>query len=401
MKEKPYYRTLKSATDRLLQSLDDQGATDQATCYDALRKALSGPEAAPDPKPWEKPEVKAALTSARDHFETGDPKAAVQALAALKPPALLTSATQWQDSKPPDPVLWRDDDSTRWPQPVLSVGELCLLSGEGGLGKSYVTLALAHAAATADGDSGSACGLRVRPGPAVLVSYEDSPVRIADRLRWMAGGIPAGLHLWDDPSPLWAADPESRGESKPGAAWDRLWQEVRASSPSLVVVDPASAALADLDTSQTGPVRQFLRALSGEAAAARCGVLVVTHSTKAARNAARRGEDPGAGVVSGSAAWFDGARGVLSLWQDRLSNDRVMVCEKSNYGKKGWGVRLYERLDGQGHFQGLAAHESGPLERNGVREFWKSQKPSQANAKNGGQRAAKPNGRSQPGNPYE
>ena len=63
----------------------------------------------------------------------------------------------------------------------------------------------------------------------------------------------------------------------------------------LVIVDPASAALADADVSQASPVRKFLQALMHEARQAECGVLVVSHSTKAARNAMRRGNDPGAG----------------------------------------------------------------------------------------------------------
>ena len=39
---------------------------------------------------------------------------------------------------------------------------------------------------------------------------------------------------------------------------------------------PVSAALADVDTAQTGPVRSFLRALTAEATAAGAGVLLVS-----------------------------------------------------------------------------------------------------------------------------
>ena len=113
-----------------------------------------------------------------------------------------------------------------------------------------------------------------------------------------------------DKQALWTAD---SGASRQAEWWNDLWQYVRGVCARLVIVDPASAALADADVSQTGPVRKFLRALMHEARQAECGVLVVSHSTKAARNALRRGDDPGAGVVAGSAAWYDGARGVLSL----------------------------------------------------------------------------------------
>ena len=50
-------------------------------------------------------------------------------------------------------------------------------------------------------------------------------------------------------------------------------------------------ALADADVSQTDPVRKFLQALMHEARQAQCGVLVVSHSTKAARYALRRSDD--------------------------------------------------------------------------------------------------------------
>ena len=65
------------------------------------------------------------------------------------------------------------------------------------------------------------------------------------------------------------------------------------------MIDPVSAALADASTTETGPVRAFLRALTAEATAAGAAVLLVAHDTKAARYAVARGEDPGAGVVAG------------------------------------------------------------------------------------------------------
>ncbi len=119
-------------------------------------------------------------------------------------------------------------------------------------------------------------------------------------------------------------------------------------------MDPASAALADADVSQTGPVRKFLRALMHEARQAECGVLVVSHSTKAARNALRRGDSPGTGVMAGSATWYDGASGVLSL-EEALNNPcaRILECIKANYGRKGWGTILNERTTDSGAFAGL------------------------------------------------
>ena len=123
------------------------------------------------------------------------------------------------------------------------------------------------------------------------------------------------------------------------------------------MIDPVSAALADVSTTETGPVRAFLRTLTREAAPADgwsgCGVLLVAHDTKAARDAAARGDAPGAGIVAGSAAWYDGARGVLSLARDPRSDDRLLQCVKANYGRTGWGARLEERTGPGKAFRGL------------------------------------------------
>ena len=113
---------------------------------------------------------------------------------------------------------------------------------------------------------------------------------------------------------------------------DRLWRAVREVNARLVVIDPVSAALADVSTSETGPVRAFLRGLAREVAPneadnwAGCGVLLVAHDTKSARDATRRGEDPGAGVVAGSAAWYDGSRGVLALMRDPKAGEATIGC---------------------------------------------------------------------------
>ena len=275
--------------------------------------------------------------------------------ATYRPPAfkLLTPARDVFNLPQPAPVLWRDPEPTEPDteasevDAVLSVGEVAILASAGGLGKSCLTLALAVEAATAKEagrEYGNACGLRVKAGGAVLVSYEDSPARIGARLHWFTKTPPERLHLWETPEPLFQTDPETRGAVTRCAAWPKLWEDIKVARPSLVIVDPVSAALADADTSQTGPARTFLREVSQEAATAGCGVLLVAHDTKAARNLAMAGQDPGAGAVAGSAAWYDGARGVLTLVPDPTTRGgRLLVAIKANDGRTGWGAQLTVR----------------------------------------------------------
>ena len=239
-------------------------------------------------------------------------------------------------------MLWRDgEDGDGNPyapaHSVLAVGEVAVLSGAGGTGKSYLGLTLAAAAAAASAQHWTAaCGLRVRGGGAVLLSYEDTPSRIAARLKGMGADL-EGVYLADTAEPLFPlqADFSGRREHGPAEFWGACWHRIRSREPSLVILDTGPKACGGLADYSPGPVIAFLQALEAEARKGGFGVLVVAHDTKAARNEARSGGDPGAGAIAGSSQWYDSARGCLYLGSDAL-----LECIKSNYGPKGWAARL-------------------------------------------------------------
>ena len=283
--------------------------------------------------------------------------------------AELRPIAEWAGQPEPAPVVWRDPGDENDPHtpadPIVSVGEPGLLSGPGGIGKSCVTLQLALAAADAhkagDADYGSAAGLRVRAGPVILIAYEDSPVRIAARLTRLLKPrqtLSTHIHILPGPAPLYLGAGEDRHATpQPGPQWDPLWEQAERIAPSLMIIDPASEALADVAGSDTGPVRTFLGALCAQTSAIKTGALIVAHDTKAARNAARIGEDPGAGAVAGSSAWYDRARAVLYLTREDgpAGSVRSMRCLKANHGRAGWSIHLAERIE-SGHFRGFVAH---------------------------------------------
>ena len=243
----------------------------------------------------------------------------------------------------PSPVLWMD--SKYGGGTVLRAGDVALLSGAGGVGKSFVTLALAVAAAGARTKrANEACGLHVRSGPVVMLSYEDDPRTLAFRAGLIAAGsgpkpdpAPPGLFLVRDPEPLMKANPDRPGEAEEAEHWHTFFTGVRALAPSLVVVDPASAVLAGVNQNDGTSVRRFIRALALQAEAGGFGILVVAHSTKAARY--NPNLDPSAGAVAGSGQWWDAARGVLRM-RGLGPNKTVLECVKANHGPTGWAVTL-------------------------------------------------------------
>ena len=68
--------------------------------------------------------------------------------------------------------------------------------------------------------------------------------------------------------------------------------------------------------------------------------LMLTHDTKAVRDAASIGEDIGAGAAAGSGQWYDSPRGMLHLSKVRGTDIRILEAVKSSYGRDGWGARL-------------------------------------------------------------
>ena len=140
--------------------------------------------------------------------------------------------------------------------------------------------------------------------------------------------------------------------SRPGplAHWKTLWDEAARLKVRLVVIDPTLAAYVG-EPNAAAPVREFMSHLATEARRLETGVLLLAHSTKAAR----KGSSPSkpttewealneVGHVGGSAAWFDAARGVLNLV--RLKDRYLLTVPKANYGPAYLVARVEARHGG-------------------------------------------------------
>ena len=308
----------------------------------ALRDAFEGRPPAADPE-----------AEALERAANAETEADARAVLAELWPGWPSLADAW-DEPEPEAVLSGQGGT------LAGVGEPLILTGPGGAGKSSLALRIAHAAGKGGGPCGDAGGgLLVRRGPVAVTSYEDHPARIAGRARWIEDKSEAWRHvrIWRDPAPLWEADPEDRRTSGPGLAWETWRRGIEGCS--LAIVDPASVAFAGANPSDGAAVRAFLAAASSAAAEAGAGLAIVAHDTKAARFASAAGEGPGAGAVSGSAQWSDGARAVLHL-SAALRPDvaaeairggieaegcRVLRVAKANYARTGGGWLVRPECD--------------------------------------------------------
>ena len=270
---------------------------------------------------------------------------------------LDTPARPW-----PEPVAIPNVEG-EWPRPVLaaagkpgailSVGEIALLAGAGGIGKSalvnHIALALAMQQQHGEGDL-SGRVFRGTGGPTLIASYEDPPAVTAQRLRNLssvtedAGDALASIHVLPMASwPMFGPMPGGSVAQRPVrlAGWDVLHVAMKRVHPALLVIDPALSAFVG-NQSDAAAVREFVGALADAAKDWQCGVLICAHSTKSARDGKQDPFDPG--QISGSAAWVDACRGALALTlhPDKAEFRRLAIV-KVNYGPSRLAIDLSPR----------------------------------------------------------
>lgn len=240
---------------------------------------------------------------------------------------------------------------------ILTDGTILMLAGEGGVGKSVIAAQLAHGVASQAGrkDIGGMFVAK-RHGPVVYATFEDAPGVSAEQIAWhdrktndvQDTKLPVEM-LDMNEHPLFGPVDRASGDhglynQRPDRlpGWHVLWEAVNDTRPALVVIDAATDAYVG-DANAVPPVAAFMADVRRTARKAPwvCGVLLVAHSTKAARNTRGNNKpsfdpfDPGR--VAGSAAWTDKARGVMGfMWDGREGAEpgaRILAVPKANYGK--------------------------------------------------------------------
>ncbi len=109
----------------------------------------------------------------------------------------------------------------------------------------------------------------------------------------------------------------------------RLVDEVQ---PVLIIIDPALTAFVG-DANSPTQVMTFLDALSSEAGKRRAGVLLLAHSTKSSRATTADPFHPG--MVSGTGAWTDHVRGVLTMGEYQHKTPKSGKAERGSEDDSG------------------------------------------------------------------
>ena len=234
---------------------------------------------------------------------------------------------------------------------VLTAGEVCLLSGAGGIGKSALAGEIAMAVA---GGSTTVPGLfnigtSYQCKSVLWLTYEEARGELTERLKercteqdgdQLRDGLNK-IHVLDMRAaggwPLFGPSTESNSYSPPGRL--RGWAPMATEADKLgddlglIVIDPVLSAYIG-EQNDTTAVRAFLGELATLARKYEAGVLALAHSRKASRHRDPDPYDPG--QVSGSSAWHDGVRGVLTFTFEKVETEsysrRVLAVAKANMG---------------------------------------------------------------------
>ena len=223
----------------------------------------------------------------------------------------------------------------------IPANNVTLLSGEGSVGKSILSLHLAVAIVLARDWAST----MPEVGPALVVACEDDADELHRRLDAVVKHYGASfadltdLHLVSLAGhDALLATPDRSGLMVPTKLFQRVTEAVRDIRPRIVILDNSADVFGGSENDRA-QVRQFIGMLRGLAMVANAGVLLTSHPSLT-------GISSGTGL-SGSTAWNASVRSRLYLKRATTAKDeepdpnlRVLEVMKNNYGPVGETITL-------------------------------------------------------------
>ena len=242
------------------------------------------------------------------------------------------------------PVKWL------WPE-ILPLGKLVILAGDPGLGKSQVSLFVAGVVTT--GGKWPVTEANCDRGSVIILSAEDTEDdTIVPRLK-VVGADLERIHI------VQAVRERNGQERQLDLTSDakQLRGEVeRLGDIRLIVVDPISSYLGNVDSHRNTEVRVALNPVVELAEEVGACLLCVTHLNKSSTNALNR--------VTGSIAFVASARASYVVTKDQQNPERrLMLPLKNNLAKdtSGFAYTVEESVLGDGIKTSRVVWESEPV----------------------------------------
>jgi RecA-family ATPase len=250
---------------------------------------------------------------------------------AAQPPALaLISPSAWRDVPLPD-MRWLATNR-------IPAGDVTILSGDGGGGKTTVALQLAVAV---EQDLGDWLGTTCEAGPVIFFSGEEPENEMRRRLKRVArqrGIEPAdilGMHFhFADPDRCMLGISRPTGAMVPTELFESFAAAALAIRPALIVVDSIAAVFGGNQNDRVH-ARTFVGMFRRLARVADCAILLLDHPSLS-------GITSGTGR-GGSMDWQNATRARLHLETvegEDGGTGRVLEVKKLNYGPIGEKVKL-------------------------------------------------------------
>jgi len=250
---------------------------------------------------------------------------------------LATSSPVADAVQPLDITRWRAADRfigepqiRRWlVDGVFPQAQAALMAAAGGVGKSFLLLALAREVAAFDGIWANAPmlfgGALAGHGVAIYVTAEDDAIEVHNRLNAL-GPIPDRLYVLPLPDaggavPLFAPDPSTRGPATT-VAWSDLERQLKA-MPGLrmVVLDPLQPLCA-LDLNVPENAQFVCSRLAALAASTGASVIVSHHFAKREASTPEQARE----AIRGTGGLVDGVRSVYALWNPKEEQAKA-ICK--------------------------------------------------------------------------